>query len=131
MTIRDTLTWFARDAVIHLGTPRGLEQPNGGAWGVRDVCQGSVEFLLSYGHSEAVADIIRRVFAQQYHRRGDWPQWFMFSPFQQIRAHECHGRIDRRVRGMAPLARAVSLALGRFRDRIKRDLGAARAPAGA
>jgi cellobiose phosphorylase len=91
--LQDALTWFARDAVIHLGTPRGLEQHNGGAWGVRDVCQGSVEFLLSYGHHKAVAEIILRVFAQQYHRRGDWPQWFMFPPFEQIRAQECHGDV--------------------------------------
>ena len=64
--IQDTLTWFARDALIHLSAPRGLEQANGGAWGVRDVCQGPVEFLLSYDRADAVADILRRLFAQQY-----------------------------------------------------------------
>jgi cellobiose phosphorylase len=91
--LSDTLAWFARDAVIHLNTPRGLEQPNGGAWGVRDVCQGSVEFLMSYDHRQAIADVIRTVFAQQYHRRGDWPQWFMFPPFQEIQARQCHGDV--------------------------------------
>ena len=91
--LQDTLAWFARDAIVHLGTPRGLEQPNGGAWGVRDVCQGPVEFLLSYGHDEIVAVILRKVFSQQYLRRRDWPQWFMFPPFQEIQSRECHGDV--------------------------------------
>jgi cellobiose phosphorylase len=91
--IQDTLTWFARDAVIHLSAPRGLDQPNGGAWGVRDVCQGPLEFLLSYGHDDTVAEILRRLFSQQYHRRHDWPQWFMFPPFQQIQSTHCHGDV--------------------------------------
>lgn len=91
--LQDTLTWFARDAMLHLATPRGLEQPNGGAWGVRDVCQGPVEFLLSYGHTAEVRDIVCRVFAQQYDRRGDWPQWFMFPPFASIQSTHCHGDV--------------------------------------
>jgi cellobiose phosphorylase len=91
--IQDTLTWFARDAMVHLSTPRGLEQANGGAWGVRDVCQGSVEFLLAYDRCELVADILRKVFSQQYHGRGDWPQWFMFPPFEEIQSTHCHGDV--------------------------------------
>jgi cellobiose phosphorylase len=91
--LQDTLTWFARDALVHLGTPRGLEQPNGGAWGVRDVCQGPVEFLLSHDRADDVAAIVRVVFAQQYARRGDWPQWFMFPPFQQIQSRHAHGDV--------------------------------------
>ncbi|HSV13288.1 MAG TPA: hypothetical protein VLI90_03465 [Tepidisphaeraceae bacterium] len=91
--IQDALRWFARDAMIHLSCPRGLEQANGGAWGVRDVCQGPVEFLLSYGRSGIVADILRRLFAQQYHVRGDWPQWFMFPPFESIQSRHCHGDV--------------------------------------
>jgi len=66
--IQDTLQWFARDALVHLSCPRGLEQANGGAWGVRDVCQGPVEFLLSYGHRAMVADILRRLFASTIFR---------------------------------------------------------------
>ena len=89
--LQDTLTWFARDALVHLSTPQGLEQPNGGAWGVRDVCQGAVEFLLSYDHADIVADILHKVFSQQYALRGDWPQWFMFPPFQDIQSSHCHG----------------------------------------
>lgn len=91
--VGDVLSWFARDAVVHMATPRGLEQPNGGAWGVRDVCQGPVEFLLSYGHAARVGDIVRRVFSQQYARRGDWPQWFMFPPFESVQSPHCHGDV--------------------------------------
>jgi cellobiose phosphorylase len=91
--IEDALNWFARDAMIHLSVPRGLEQANGGAWGVRDVCQGPVEFLLSYGHVRVVADIIRTLFAHQYAQRHDWPQWFSFAPFEEIQSTHCHGDV--------------------------------------
>ncbi|MCS7034717.1 MAG: cellobiose phosphorylase, partial [Phycisphaerae bacterium] len=91
--IQTALDWFARDAIVHLSVPRGLEQANGGAWGVRDVCQGPVEFLLSYEHEAIVAEILRKLFAQQYLRRGDWPQWFMFPPFQDIQSPHCHGDV--------------------------------------
>ena len=91
--LHDTLTWFARDATVHLSTPRGLEQANGGAWGVRDVCQGPVEFLLSYGRGDVVAEILRKLFAQQYHEKGDWPQWFMLPPLQEIRSADAHGDV--------------------------------------
>jgi len=92
-TLQDTLRWFARDATIHLSAPRGLEQANGGAWGVRDVCQGPIEFLLSYGHTSIAADILLKLFSQQYARRHDWPQWFMFPPFQEIQSTHCHGDV--------------------------------------
>jgi cellobiose phosphorylase len=91
--IQDALVWFARDATVHLSTPRGLEQANGGAWGVRDVCQGAVEFLLSYDRADIVAEILRKLFAQQYDGRWDWPQWFMFPPFEQIQSPHAHGDV--------------------------------------
>ncbi|WP_428938077.1 GH36-type glycosyl hydrolase domain-containing protein [Fontivita pretiosa] len=91
--LNDCLPWFARDAMIHLATPRGLEQTNGGAWGVRDVCQGPVEFLLAHDQPQVVADILRKVFSQQYRHRHDWPQWFMFRPFEQIQSTHCHGDV--------------------------------------
>src|SRR5205085_1726283 len=91
--IQDALAWFARDAVVHLSTPRGLEQANGGAWGVRDVCQGPVEFLLSYDHAVPAADILRRLFSRQFQERCDWPQWFGFPPFQDTQAPDAHGDI--------------------------------------
>src|SRR5262249_22303891 len=39
------------------------------------------------------ADTLRKVFSQQYLRRGDWPQWFMFPPFEQIQSPQCHGDV--------------------------------------
>jgi cellobiose phosphorylase len=42
--------WFAHDAIVHLTVPHGLEQYTGGAWGVRDVCQGPIELFLSLEH---------------------------------------------------------------------------------
>ena len=35
--------WLAHDAMVHLTAPHGLEQYTGGAWGIRDVCQGPLE----------------------------------------------------------------------------------------
>ena len=49
-----SLPWLAHDAMIHLTVPRGLEQYTGAAWGTRDVCQGPVEFLLTFEHDEPV-----------------------------------------------------------------------------
>jgi cellobiose phosphorylase len=91
--IHDVLAWFARDAMIHFSVPRGLEQVNGGAWGVRDVCQGPVEFLLSQDRPEVVKTILHELFSQQYDARGDWPQWFMFPPFHEVQSSTCHGDI--------------------------------------
>jgi cellobiose phosphorylase len=85
--------WFAHDAMVHLSVPRGLEQYTAAAWGTRDVCQGPIEFLLPLGHSDAVRDILRIVFAQQYERAGDWPQWFMLDPYGQIRDRHSHGDV--------------------------------------
>jgi cellobiose phosphorylase len=73
--------------------PHGLEQYTGAAWGTRDVCQGPVEFLLALEHDEAVAHILRIVFAQQYATRGDWPQWFMLAPYSSIRDPHSHGDV--------------------------------------
>ena len=78
--------------MIHLTVPHGLEQYTAAAWGTRDVCQGPVEFLLSLEHDEPVKEILRIVFAQQYEKRGDWPQWFMLEPYSNI--HDKHGHGD-------------------------------------
>jgi cellobiose phosphorylase len=85
--------WLARDALVHLTVPHGLEQYTGAAWGTRDVCQGPIEFLLAYEHDAEVKDILRTVFSEQYRDRGDWPQWFMLEPYANIRAGESHGDI--------------------------------------
>jgi cellobiose phosphorylase len=91
--LNTTLAWLAHDARIHMSVTRGLEQYNGGAWGVRDVCQGPVEYLLAFDRADDVASILRRVFSHQYRRRGDWPQWFMLEPYQAIQSSHCHGDV--------------------------------------
>ena len=45
----EILPWFAHNAGIHFSAPHGLEQYGGAAWGVRDVCQGAVDWLLATG----------------------------------------------------------------------------------
>lgn len=87
------LPWLAHDAMIHLTTPHGLEQYTGAAWGTRDVCQGPIEYLLSFEHDAAAKAILRVVFAQQYEDKGDWPQWFMLEPYSEIQASEAHGDV--------------------------------------
>jgi cellobiose phosphorylase len=79
--------------MIHLTVPHGLEQYTGAAWGVRDVCQGPVEFLLALRHDEPVKQILRLVFAQQYESSGDWPQWFMLDPYAIIQDRVSHGDV--------------------------------------
>jgi cellobiose phosphorylase len=85
--------WLAHNAMIHLTVPHGLEQYTGAAWGTRDVCQGPVEFLLALEHDAPVKEILRMIFAQQYDRRGDWPQWFMLEPYSIIQDRTSHGDV--------------------------------------
>jgi cellobiose phosphorylase len=85
--------WIAHDAMIHLTAPHGLEQYTGGAWGTRDVCQGSIELLLTLEHDRPVKEILRILFAQQYEGSGDWPQWFMLEPYSVVQDQESHGDI--------------------------------------
>ena len=87
------LPWLAHDGMIHLTAPHGLEQYTGGAWGTRDVCQGSIELLLTLEHDQSVKDILRILFAQQYEESGDWPQWFMLEPYSVVQDRESHGDI--------------------------------------
>lgn len=91
--LNTTFPWIAHNAMIHLTVPHGLEQYTGAAWGTRDVCQGPVEFLLSLDHDEPVKEILRIVFAQQYEKRGDWPQWFMLEPYSNIQDKHAHGDV--------------------------------------
>ncbi len=85
--------WLAHNAMIHVTVPHGLEQYTGAAWGTRDVCQGPLEFLLSLEHDAPAKEILRIVFAQQYHERGDWPQWFMLEPYSNIQDKHAHGDV--------------------------------------
>jgi cellobiose phosphorylase len=88
-----SIPWLAHDAVIHLTVPHGLEQYSGAAWGTRDVCQGAVEFLMTFEHDQPVKELLRIVFAQQYATRGDWPQWFMLGPYSSIQDKHSHGDV--------------------------------------
>ncbi len=96
----EVLPWFTHNAAIHFSAPHGLEQYGGGAWGVRDVCQGSVEWLLAAGDFATVRRILTTVFEQQYAHHpkepavaGCWPQWFMFAPFRSIQQPHSHGDV--------------------------------------
>ncbi|MDD2763527.1 MAG: hypothetical protein PHE83_06075 [Opitutaceae bacterium] len=91
--IDEILPWLGHDAAIHFSAPHGLEQSGGAAWGVRDVCQGSVEWLLAAGRHAVVRRILQTVFAQQYPHDGTWPQWFMFPPFRFIQQAHSHGDV--------------------------------------
>ncbi len=91
--LNEIIPWYAHNAWVHFATPHGLEQYNGGAWGVRDVCQGSVEWLLAVGQTNAVRGILKTVFTQQYRVDPVWPQWFMLPPFGKIQQPHAHGDI--------------------------------------
>jgi 1,2-beta-oligoglucan phosphorylase len=93
LAVDTVISWLAHDGMIHLTAPHGLEQYTGGAWGTRDVCQGSIELLLTLEHDQAVKDILRILFAQQYEESGDWPQWFMLEPYSVVQDKESHGDI--------------------------------------
>jgi cellobiose phosphorylase len=91
--LNDLLPWYWHDAVIHCSSPHGLEQYSGAAWGLRDVCQGPVEVLLATSNPEPVRGILRTVYEHQSRHTGDWPQWFMFDRYREIRAPDSHGDI--------------------------------------
>ena len=93
LAVDTILPWLAHDGMIHLTAPHGLEQYTGGAWGTRDVCQGSIELLLTLEHDRPVKEILRILFAQQYEESGDWPQWFMLEPYSVVQDKESHGDI--------------------------------------
>ncbi len=89
----DMLKWHAESALTHLLSPHGLEQFTGAAWGVRDVCQGPVEFLLALRKDAAVRRILETVFSHQYQDTGWWPQWFMFDEYRAIQSRDSHGDV--------------------------------------
>ncbi|HVU18575.1 MAG TPA: hypothetical protein VHD32_16855 [Candidatus Didemnitutus sp.] len=90
--IDEMLPWLTHNAWIHFSAPHGLEQYGGAAWGVRDVCQGSVEWLLAAGEWSTVRRILATVFGQQY-PDGTWPQWFMHPPYRFIQQAHSHGDV--------------------------------------
>lgn len=91
--LNDVLRWHLHDAMIHCTTPHGLEQSSGAAWAVRDVCQGPVELFVATGHPGPLRDVLRIVYEHQDRETGDWPQWFMFDRFREVRAADSHADI--------------------------------------
>ncbi|MFO1447390.1 MAG: hypothetical protein U1F61_04350 [Opitutaceae bacterium] len=98
--LHEILPWFAQNASIHFSAPHGLEQYGGAAWGVRDVTQGSIEWLIAAGEHATARRVLTAVFEQQYAFNpkdpgvaGCWPQWFMFAPFQFIQQSHSHGDV--------------------------------------
>lgn len=85
--------WYTHNMLVHYSVPHGLEQYGGAAWGTRDVCQGPVEYFMATQKFPVVKNILKTVFANQYEDDGNWPQWFMFDRYQNIRAGESHGDI--------------------------------------
>lgn len=91
--LNEIIPWYAHNAWIHFASPHGLEQYNGGAWGVRDVCQGSMEWLLAIGAYSTAREILVTVFSHQYRTDPIWPQWFMLEPFGKTQQAHAHGDI--------------------------------------
>ena len=91
--LNDLIPWYLHNAMIHYTAPHGQEQYSGAAWGLRDVCQGPVELLVATDHTEPLREVIRLVYAHQYRRSGDWPQWFMFDRFHDVQAAGSHADI--------------------------------------
>lgn len=87
------LPWYVHNGMIHCTAPHGIEQYNGGAWGTRDVTQGSVELLLAVGSHWSCRRIILETYAHQYAKALNWPQWFMLEPFGHIQQKHSHGDI--------------------------------------
>jgi 1,2-beta-oligoglucan phosphorylase len=90
--IREILPWFCMNAVTHFLTPHGLEQFGGAAWGTRDVSQGPFDLLLNLQKFEDAKQVLRTIFSNQ-NTVGDWPQWWMFDSYFNIRAGDCHGDV--------------------------------------
>lgn len=87
----ETLHFYAQNALVHYLMPHGLEQQGGAAWGTRDISQGPFEFLMTFGHYNAVRKILLNVFAHQ-RTSGEWPQWFMFD-YCKDAYDSCHGDV--------------------------------------
>ncbi|HEY5138113.1 MAG TPA: amylo-alpha-1,6-glucosidase, partial [Methylococcales bacterium] len=90
--IREILPWFSMNAITHFLTPHGLEQFGGAAWGTRDVSQGPFDLLLCLEKFSAARNLLLTIFSNQ-NPHGDWPQWWMFDSYFNIRAGDCHGDV--------------------------------------
>jgi len=90
--ISEILPWYGMNAITHYLTPYGLEQFSGAAWGTRDIAQGPLELLLSMQKFEEAKQVLRIIFSNQ-HPDGEWPQWWMFDSYRDIRADSAHGDV--------------------------------------
>lgn len=86
------LPWYAHNALIHLLVPHGLEQYSGAAWGTRDICQGPLELLLTFGKFSVVRELLLTVFFHQQ-EKGSFPQWFMFDHYSSLYNDSAHGDV--------------------------------------
>jgi cellobiose phosphorylase len=91
--LNDILRWYTHNAIVHISTPYGLEQYSGAAWGLRDVCQGPIEFLLATRNFEAMRSVLKKVHEHQLRESGDWPQWFMLDRYGDMHAPNSHADI--------------------------------------
>lgn len=91
--LNDLLAWYSHNAMIHFTSPHGLEQYSGAAWGLRDVCQGPVEFLRATRNFAPLREVLKIVYSHQFEQSGDWPQWFMFDRYADIQAGDSHADI--------------------------------------
>jgi len=91
--LNEILPWLNHNAAVHFSAPHGLEQQGGAAWGVRDVCQGPIEWLLTTCDWPLIRRILVKVFSQQYVADGSWPQWFMHPPYQRLQQAHSHGDV--------------------------------------
>ncbi|HYN86908.1 MAG TPA: hypothetical protein VER55_00190 [Ardenticatenaceae bacterium] len=91
--LNDLIAWYCHNAMIHYTSPHGLEQYSGAAWGLRDVCQGPVEFLRATRNYGPLREVLKMVYSHQFEQSGDWPQWFMFDRYAEIQAGDSHADI--------------------------------------
>ena len=92
--ISTLMPWFAHHAWIHFTIPHGLEQCDGGAWGTRDVSQGDIEWLTATGQHGAARQALRTLFAHQYLVTGDFPQYFLVTPYEADQYRHAHGDVS-------------------------------------
>ncbi|AQP54293.1 hypothetical protein CBF34_03425 [Vagococcus penaei] len=91
--VNSLVKWYTHNMLVHYLSPHGLEQYGGAAWGTRDVCQGPVEYFFAMEKPEVVRSILLTLYAHQFEDDGNWPQWFMFDRYEEIKAAESHGDI--------------------------------------
>lgn len=91
-SIQEIIPWYCMNAITHFLTPHGLEQFGGAAWGTRDVSQGPFDLLLTLQKYDEAKQVLRTLFSNQ-NPAGDWPQWWMFDSYFNVRAADCHGDV--------------------------------------